>query len=133
MSKFERLRELKPCDIEYFDLTGKKFIGKVCEVFSGSLCDIIILLGNIVLKFKCQLKDVNFDEDDGKTLLIKRTMDVNLLGVEAADEIKEIEQGNNKLVYVECVKFNSSNLLEVILYNIGDDINSINSDINLST
>ena len=80
MSKFERLRELKPCDIEYFDLTGKKFIGKVCEVFSGSVCDIIILLGNIVLKFKCQLKDVNFDEDDGKTLLIKRTMDVNLLG-----------------------------------------------------
>ena len=27
----------------------------------------------------------------------------------------------------------NDNLLEVILYNIGDDINSINSDINLST
>ena len=25
----------------YFNLSGKKFVGKVCEVFNGNTCDII--------------------------------------------------------------------------------------------
>ena len=126
MSKYERLRELKPNDIEYFNLTGKKFVGKVCEVFNGNTCDVILLLGNIVLKFKCTLTELSFDDDEGKTALIKNTMDVRLLGVENEQEIKEIEKDNHKLVYVICGKFDKNNLLEVSLYDLDNEEISIN-------
>lgn len=127
MSIYNRLRELSGNDIEFFNLKGKSFVGKITHVYNSSECDAVLLVNNIVFKFKCVLNGLDIiDKDFGKITVVNKTMDIGLLGVETDDEINLLENNNNKLLNIKCGSFIQSGKLDVTLYEI-DNVNlSIN-------
>ena len=118
MDKYNKLRELNDNDIDDFLLEGKTCIGKVVKIYDNiKYLKVILLIGNIVLKFNCYLSGVS-DQLDNKYL---STIKKNLLD---SDDI----ENNYKLVEFECKKFNSEGLLGVSVNGLNDKLPKYEGD-----
>ena len=55
MSKYDKLRNLTDDDIDLFNLSAQKTIGKILDVYDGERCRIVMGLDAIIVKFNCKL------------------------------------------------------------------------------
>ena len=118
MDKYNKLRELNDNDIDDFLLEGKTCIGKVVKIYDNiKYLKVILLIGNIVLKFNCYLSGVS-DQLDNKYL---STIKKILLD---SDNI----ENNYKLVEFECKKFNREGLLGVNVNGLNDKLPKYEGD-----
>lgn len=118
MDKYNKLRELNDNDIDDFLLEGKTCIGKVVKIYDNiKYLKVILLIGNIVLKFNCYLSGVS-DQLDNKYL---STIKKILLD---SDDI----ENNYKLVEFECKKFNREGLLGVSVNGLNDKLPKYEGD-----
>ena len=117
MDKYNKLRELNDNDIDDFLLDGKVCIGKVVKIYDNKNLKMILLIGNIVLKFNCYLYGVADNIDDKYTSIIKNALLDN-------DDIEK----NYKLVEVECKKFNSEGLLGIHIKNLNNSLPQKNTE-----
>lgn len=112
MDKYNKLRELNDDDIDDFLLEGKNCIGKVVKIYDNiKYLKIILLIGNIVLKFNCYLSGVSNNLDLKHLAIIKKV----LLD---CDEVAN----NYKLVEFECNKFNDKGLLGVTIKGLNEKL-----------
>ena len=117
MDKYNKLRELNDNDIDDFLLDGKSCIGKVVKIYNTKNLKMILLIGNIVLKFNCYLYGVDNNLDETHLKMINECLLDN----------EDVEK-NYKLVKVECKKFNKQGLLGVTVEDLNDKLPQINED-----
>lgn len=117
MDKYNKLRELNDNDIDDFLLDGKSCIGKVVKIYNTKNIKMILLIGNIVLKFNCYLYGVANNLEEKYLKIIKD----NLLDNEDVEK-------NYKLVKVECKKFNKAGLLGVYIDDLNDKLPKSDND-----
>ena len=118
MDKYNKLRELNDDDIDDFLLEGKSCIGKVVKIYDNiKYLKIILLIGNIVLKFNCYLSGVSNNLDLKHLGIIKKV----LLD---CDEV----ENNYKLVEFQCNKFNNKGLLGVTIKGLNEKLPKCNEE-----
>jgi hypothetical protein len=129
MDKIDKLRDICNNDINDFRLNGKNVIGKVVDIYLVNTLKIVLLLDNIVLKFNCELYNVDVDEeasiDDLKNLCTDILPEISIYNLSKSERLK-IMNTNKKIITVKCLNFNSKGLLQVVLYELNTNKNSYN-------
>ena len=144
MSTLESIRD---CDIEEFNLKGKKLTGKVVDIYDGDTCKIVVELDGKLVKFSCRLLGINAPEI--KPLKNKENREQEKIEAKkcrnrlfelctncSLDDNKKIKDeidNNRKLVIVECFDWDKYGRLLVYIYDLNSDksFNSILLEENL--
>ncbi len=143
MSNLENIRD---CDVEEFNLKGKKLTGKVVDIYDGDTCKIVLDLDGKLTKFSCRLLGINAPEI--KPLKSKENREQEKSDAKKSrnrlfelctncllddKNIKDVIDINRKLVIVECFDWDKYGRLLVRIYNINSDksFNSILLEENL--
>lgn len=144
MSNLETIRD---CDIEEFNLKGKKLLGKVVDIYDGDTCKIVFDLDGKLTKFSCRLLGINAPEikppknkdnrDVEKTEAKKsrnRLFELCTNCILEDKKIKDVIDNNRKLVVVECFDWDKYGRLLVYIYDLNSDksFNSILIEENLA-
>lgn len=143
MSTLESIRD---CDIEEFNLKGKKLTGKVVDINDGDTCKIVVDLDGKLTKFSCRLLGINAPEirlpknkenreqekieaKRSRNRLFELCTNCSLDDKKIKDEINN----NRKLVMVDCFDWDKYGRLLVRIYDINSDksFNSILLEENL--
>lgn len=145
--KMNTLESIRDCDVEEFNLKGKKLTGKVVDIYDGDTCKIVLDLDGKLTKFSCRLLGINAPEI--KPLKTKENREQekseakksrNRLfelctncSLDNNKNIKDEVDNNKKLVIVECYDWDKYGRLLVRIYNINSDksFNSILLEENL--
>jgi len=144
MSNLETIRD---CDIEEFNLKGKKLLGKVVDIYDGDTCKIVFDLDGKLTKFSCRLLGINAPEI--KPLKSKENREVEKTEAKKCrnrlfelctnciledKKIKDVIDNNRKLVVVECFDWDKYGRLLVSIYDLNSEksFNSILIEENLA-
>lgn len=145
--KMSTLESIRDCDIEEFNLKGKKLTGKVVDIYDGDTCKIVVELDGKLVKFSCRLLGINAPEikplknkenrEQEKSEAKKcRNRLFELCTNCSLDDNKKIKDeidNNRKLVTVECFDWDKYGRLLVSIYdlNCNKSFNSILLEENL--
>jgi endonuclease YncB( thermonuclease family) len=146
--KMSNLESIRDCDIEEFNLKGKKLTGKVVNIYDGDTCKIVVELDGKLVKFSCRLLGINAPEI--KPLKNKENREqeksdakkcrnrlfelcTNCL-LDDNKKIKDEIDNNRKLVTVECFDWDKYGRLLVSIYDLdcNKSFNSILLEENLA-
>ena len=146
--KMSTLESIRDCDIEEFNLKGKKLTGKVVDIYDGDTCKIVVELDGKLVKFSCRLLGINAPEikplknkenrEQEKSEAKKcRNRLFELCTNCSLDDNKKIKDeidNNRKLVTVECFDWDKYGRLLVSIYDLdcNKSFNSILLEENLA-
>lgn len=120
MSKINKLQLLKSSDIALFTLKNREALGKVVNIFSANICQIILGLNNVIFKFNCKLKNTI----EHKKSNIEDTLKI----VSDSENISD----NQEIIKIVCYDFDTDGNLLVDLFKQDDTPTSINKLLILS-
>ena len=137
----EKLKTLKNNDVNEFSLKNKEFVCKICDVYDGDTCKVIIYNENNFVKFTCRLLGIdtpemkplktkeNRDSEINKAKLCRNKL-ISLCcnnNCKVVDEnYKDILENNNNLVKIRCHDFDKYGRLLIEIF----DVNNINETFN---
>lgn len=111
----EQLKTLKITDVSEYSLAGKKFIGKVVDVYDGDTCKIIFLQDGNFIRYTCRLLGIDTPEMKSKTdqaynarnrlIQLATNIPIDLANKSTHSAITKQCHANTKLVNVECYDF----------------------------
>ena len=136
----DKLKTLNLKDVAAYSLAGKKFIGKVVDIYDGDTCKIILLIDGSFVRYTCRLIGIDTPEMKSKTdgaykarnrliqLATNTPIELENRGTHSA--ITKLICSNTKLVQVVCQEFDKYGRLLVKLYDCADsncqaDFNSV--------
>jgi endonuclease YncB( thermonuclease family) len=125
-------------DVPEFSLNGIKTIGKVVDVYDGDTCKIILVNGDVLLRFNCRLKFLDTPEMKplknkpnreleitnaikcrNKLIQLTTSCEIKLDDKLTKSQIKNLLNTNNKVIKIQCHEFDKYGRLLVELF-IGD-------------
>ena len=140
------LESIRDCDVEEFNLKGKKLTGKVVDIYDGDTCKIVFDLDGKLTKFSCRLLGINAPEikplktkenreqekSDAK-ITRNRLFELCTNCLLNDKNIKDEINTNRKLVMVECFDWDKYGRLLVRIYDLNSEksFNSILLEENL--
>ena len=114
MSKIDKLQLIKSQDIALFTLKNRQALGKVVNIFSANMCQIVMGLNNVIFKFNCKLKNTV----EHKLSCIEKTLDI----LSDSNDISN----NKKIVNIICHDFDTDGNLLVDIYLENETETSVN-------
>lgn len=126
----EQLIKLGLKDVAEYSLGGKRFIGKVVDVYDGDTCKIILLQDGAFVRYTCRLIGIDTPEMKTKTegaykarnrliqLATNIPFELDNKGTYVATT--KLLQANTKLVRVACQEFDKYGRLLVKIYDCTD-------------
>jgi endonuclease YncB( thermonuclease family) len=146
--KMSTLESIRDCDIEEFNLKGKKLNGKVVDIYDGDTCKIVVELDGKLVKFSCRLLAINAPEikplknkenreqekSDAKKCRNRLFELCTNCSLDDNKKIKDEIDNNRKLVIIECFDWDKYGRLLVSIYDLNSDksFNSILLEENLA-
>lgn len=130
----EKLSKCNMEDVPEFSLNGIKTLGKVVDIYDGDSCKIILLNGNVLMRFNCRLKFIDTPEMKpsknkpnreieiknaikcrNKLLQLTTSCNINLDDNLSKLQITKLMKLNNKVIKVQCHEFDKYGRLLVEL------------------
>jgi endonuclease YncB( thermonuclease family) len=116
------------CDtktVPYFNFNGKKFVAKPCDIYDGDTFGVVFYYNNELIKYKCRC--YGYDTPEIKPSLSNPNRDKEKeLAIKAKNRFIElINKSENKLITIECLKFDKYGRILVNVYN-NVDTESVN-------
>ena len=130
----EKLSKCNMEDVAEFSLNGIKTLGKVVDIYDGESCKIILLNGNVLMRFNCRLKFIDTPEMKpsknkpnreieiknaikcrNKLLQLTTSCNINLDDNLNKSQITKLMKLNNKVIKVQCHEFDKYGRLLVEL------------------
>jgi len=130
----EKLSKCNMEDVPEFSLNGIKTLGKVVDIYDGDSCKIILLNGNVLMRFNCRLKFIDTPEMKpsknkpnreieiknaikcrNKLLQLTTSCYINLDDNLNKSQITKLMKLNNKVIKVQCHEFDKYGRLLVEL------------------
>ena len=130
----EKLSKCNIEDVPEFGLNGIKTLGKVVDIYDGDSCKIILVNGNVLMRFNCRLKFIDTPEMKpsknkpnreieiknaikcrNKLLQLTTSCSINLEDNLTKSQITKLMKLNNKVITVQCHEFDKYGRLLVEL------------------
>lgn len=125
-------------DVPEFSLNGIKTIGKVVDVYDGDTCKIILVNGNILMRFNCRLKFLDTPEMKppknkpnrdieitnaircrNKLIQLTTNCEIGLDDKLTKTQLSKLLDSNTKVIKVHCYEFDKYGRLLVEIH-LGD-------------
>jgi len=130
LSLEEQLTKMGLKDVSEYSLGGKRFIGKVVDVYDGDTCKIILLQDGSFVRYTCRLIGIDTPEMKTKSegaykarnrlIQLATNIPIELDNRGSHVATTKLIQANTKLVRIACKEFDKYGRLLVKIYECSD-------------